>query len=272
MNKFDVINKVLTSDLGAEDKCLLIELVMRSDDEWTSWPSVKTLCKARGMRNTKHFKGVDHYLPGLFTIKKKGRKNFYTLNTPAVEGLSEAQVNVKETPTTYNPAVEGSNSPAVADNSPAVPGANSTKNNTRDSSTLVPDGPVDMDTSLKDKVKETFEEIVSSLNFKEGTFPSLLNLEGATVLNFTKGESHNETLEVPEQKDEEMGFTNLQVADMRNAVSKSARLSGADATWQAEVMAIATDPNFKPEITNPTVRAGHAASELAKSAAAGGDW
>lgn len=133
MNKFDLINKVLMSDLQSEDKCLLIELIVRSDDQWQSRPSVERLCKVRGIKHEKNFKGADHYLPGLVTKVKKGRRNWYIINTPAVAGLSDATVVIKHTPSLADtPALEGVNTPAVADNTPAVEGANTTKNTTVD--------------------------------------------------------------------------------------------------------------------------------------------
>lgn len=133
MNKFDLINKVLMSDLQPEDKCLLIELIVRSDENWKSRPSVERLCKVRGIKHEKNFKGADYYLPGLVTKVKKGRRNWYIINTPAVAGLSEGTVAIKHTPPIINtPALEGVNTPAVADNTPAVEGANTTSNTTVD--------------------------------------------------------------------------------------------------------------------------------------------
>lgn len=186
MNKFDLINKVLMSDLQAEDKCLLIELITRSDDNGKSWPSVQRLCKARGIRYTKNFKGADHYLPGLVTKTKQGRKNVYVINTPAVAGLSEVEVTIKHTPALEGvsavntpsrpdntPAVEGSNTPAVADNTPSTEGANSTSNTTEDTSkkstSTVADAPV-LDTSLNLKLEDGLEP---SLNRKQA--PVLLS-------------------------------------------------------------------------------------------------
>lgn len=141
MNKFDAINKVLVSDLQAQDKCLLIELIMRSDDDGFSWPSVERLCKARGIKHEKNFKGADTYLPGIVTKVKKGRKNTYTLNPAAIDALAAKEVTIKHTPALDTPAAEGVNTPAApdntparAENTPAVEGANSSKNNTKDSS------------------------------------------------------------------------------------------------------------------------------------------
>lgn len=133
MNKFDAINKVLTSDLKPEDKCLLVELIVRADGDWVSWPSVERLCKVRGIKHEKNFKGADFYLPGLVTKSKRGRKNVYTVDIKAVEALSDGAVIIKHTPSLHTPAVEGAYTPAVADNTPAVEGANTTSNTSLDS-------------------------------------------------------------------------------------------------------------------------------------------
>lgn len=137
MNKFELINVVTLSDLKQENKPLLTELIMRSDDEGLSWPSVERLCKARGIKHEKNFKGADVYLPGLVTKVKRGRKNNYVLNVPAILALDRHHVVIKHTDT---PAVEGVNTPAVADNTPALAdntpaaeGANNTENNTENS-------------------------------------------------------------------------------------------------------------------------------------------
>lgn len=140
MNKFDLINKVLTSTLKADDKNLLIELIVRTDYErhgnWDCWPSVQRLAQVRGMRNERHFKGVDVYLPGLASKRKAGRKNVYTIAPAAIMALPTFEVTVKHTPAVAGvntPAVEV-DTPAVAANTPVVAGANSTHNNTRHSS------------------------------------------------------------------------------------------------------------------------------------------
>jgi hypothetical protein len=151
MNKFDLMNKVLMSELSAPDKCLLNELILRADDNGECWPSVQRLCKARGIQHEKNFKGADHYLPGLVTKRKQGRKNVYVLDTPALEGLLEAEVAIKHTANTpapegvsvdnntpaveaNTPATEGVYTPATADNTPSQEGANSSIDTTRDSS------------------------------------------------------------------------------------------------------------------------------------------
>jgi hypothetical protein len=151
VNKFELMNTVLLSELKSEDKNLLLELLMRANDQGECFPSVERLCKARGIKHEKNFKGADKYLPGLVTKTKRGRKNFYVINTPAVAGLSEFKVNIKHTNT---PAAEGVNTPAVADdtpavadNTPAVEGANSSSNNSvdnsSDSSSTAPSAAVD---------------------------------------------------------------------------------------------------------------------------------
>jgi len=133
MNKFELINTVLQSTLNAEDKTLLIELIMRADDEGKCWPSVERLCKARGMKHEKNFKGADFYLPGLVTKTKNGRKNTYYLNVDAIEELSKAEVAIKHTPSVagVNTPSTADDTPSVADNTPSVAGANSTSNNTK---------------------------------------------------------------------------------------------------------------------------------------------
>jgi hypothetical protein len=170
MNKFDAINKVMVSDLNPEDKCLLVELITRADDQWRCWPSVERLCKARGIKHEKNFKGADHYLPGLVTKVKRGRKNVYTINTPALEGLSEATVTIKHTNT---PALEGVNTPAVADNTPAVEGANTTSNTTEDTSSIATAGAVPTTSLKKEQGKSRY-----SFKFKDDV--DLSKLKGST--------------------------------------------------------------------------------------------
>lgn len=138
MNKFDLINKVLVSDLDVKEKPLLVELIMRADDEWKCWPSIERLCKARGIKHERNFKGVDVYLPGLVTKVKRGRSYTYHINTSAVAELSDAAVTIKHTPAlgtseTDTSAREEVNTSAVAADTSAVEGANSTYNNTVDS-------------------------------------------------------------------------------------------------------------------------------------------
>ncbi|MFF0808836.1 hypothetical protein [Streptomyces albogriseolus] len=136
MNKFDLINVVLTSNLKADDKCLLIELIVRSDENWESYPGVKRLCKVRGIKHQKNFKGVQAYIPEYVSITKRGRKNYYVLDVEAIAALEEPELVVKETPSlaANSPSV-ADNTPAVADDSPSVEGANTTTNTSRDSST-----------------------------------------------------------------------------------------------------------------------------------------
>lgn len=139
MNKFDLINKVLVSTLQEDDKLLLLELIVRTNHEqqgtWDCWPSVQRLCQVRGIKYEKNFKGADFYLPGLVTKRKSCRKNVYTVDVDAIMALPAFEVTIKHTP-----AVEGANTPALADNAPAVAentpaveGANSTSNNTKNS-------------------------------------------------------------------------------------------------------------------------------------------
>jgi hypothetical protein len=140
-NKFDVLNKVVSSNLGAENKCLLFELVLRSDGNWYSFPSVQRLARARGMKHEKNFKGADFYLPGLVTTSRKGRKNGYTLNVEAIMALDDLDVTIKHTPAPGAPAETGSHTPAQADDAPdgaddvpADGGANSSENTSKNNS------------------------------------------------------------------------------------------------------------------------------------------
>lgn len=142
ITKLGLINTVLRSQLASEDKTLLVELLMRSDGDWYSWPSVQRLCQARGMKFEKNFKGADKYLPGLVVVEKKGRKNTYRLNAEGIAALEPAEVIIKHTPATTGeaPAQEGENNPSVADDVPAVAeknpsegGAYSTRDITKDS-------------------------------------------------------------------------------------------------------------------------------------------
>lgn len=135
MNKFDMMNVVQVSTLAAQDKSLLTELILRSDESGESFPSVQRLCMARGMKHEKNFKGADVYLEGLVTKVKRGRKNYYRLNETAILALESAQVVIKHTPSRADntPATED-NTPALADNTPDDEGANSSMNTSRDSS------------------------------------------------------------------------------------------------------------------------------------------
>lgn len=130
-NKWDLIDKVLGSTLGEDNKLLLIELVRRCNYEehrnWDCWPSVQRLAQVRGMKNERHFKGVDVYLPGLVDKRKRGRKNVYTVNPEAIMELEQFETIIKHTPA---PAV---NTPALEANTPAVEGANSTVDSTLNS-------------------------------------------------------------------------------------------------------------------------------------------
>lgn len=176
MNKFEAINKVLVSHLGPEDKCLLVELVTRADDSWKCWPSVERLCKVRGIKHEKNFKGADHYLPGIVTKVKKGRKNVYYINTAAIDSLSEGDVTIKHTNTpaqegAYTPAVEGvlnADTPAVADNTPAVEGANTTSNTSKEDTTedTTPDGAITSSSNLIREVAVPFN--LETLTFFDG--------------------------------------------------------------------------------------------------------
>ena len=107
MNKFELMNVVTVSTLSPENKNLLMELILRSDLEGVSFPSVQRLCQARSMKHEKNFKGVESYLPGLVTKQKKGRRNWYYLNESAILALGDQKVVIKHTAplgTTMTPA------------------------------------------------------------------------------------------------------------------------------------------------------------------------
>lgn len=192
MNKFELMNKVTISRLAPGDKVLLIELILRWNTETGQLnPSVERLCKARGIKHEKNFKGVETYLEGLVTKEKRGRKNYYQLNieaigcleplevtikhTPALEGVSSKEVPANtDTPAdegVYYPAAEGVNTPAGADNTPAVEGANSSIYNSVDSSsntsmTAVADAPSLTSREYKEQgedVEVTKNVVVSSV-------------------------------------------------------------------------------------------------------------
>ena len=125
MNKFDLLNKVYTSDLSSTQKNLLCYLITKSNDKWESWPTVARLAQVAGVKYEKNFV-LSKYLGEEFvTVKRVGKRNHYYLNPPAVAGLKEGVVVFNETPSRNNPpAVEGVNPPAPAENTPAVEGLN----------------------------------------------------------------------------------------------------------------------------------------------------
>lgn len=198
MNKFDLINKVLVSDLDVKEKPLLIELIMRADDDWKCWPSIERLCKARGIKHERNFKGVDVYLPGLVTKVKRGRSYTYHINTSAVAELLDADVTIKHTPplSASEPdtsAVEEVNTSAVAANTSAVEGANSSYNNTRDNT----EAPVVSD-SLNYGIASpvlTLElpDLDSSFNYQDEDAVYVVDFDGVT-----KAVQHDDTSAVEE--------------------------------------------------------------------------
>lgn len=126
MNKFDLMNKVWTSNLTSTQKNLLCYLIGKSDTKtWESWPTTARLAQVAGVKYEKNFTLLD-YLDGFVTVKKVGRQNHYVLNIPAVKGVSQGTVILKNT-------VSRRNTPAPADNTPAVEGTDSTSNTSRDS-------------------------------------------------------------------------------------------------------------------------------------------
>jgi hypothetical protein len=99
-NKYDLFHAVLDSDRSAPDKALLFSLILHANvTTGNAWPSVERLCRARGINNEKNFKGVEHYLPGLVTVTRRGRLgNLYTINADAIADLPQAAVTLKHTP------------------------------------------------------------------------------------------------------------------------------------------------------------------------------
>ncbi len=186
-DKFTMINHVLISNLDAKAKVLAVELIMRRNPETKQLnPGVARLCKARGIKDTKNFKGLDTYLPGLVTVHRTpGKKNSYSLNDEAIMALPEAEVKLsgnnfsnppsnegypastETVPTPVDPpSVEGYYPPSVEGYyPPSVEGSNS---------------------------KE--ESSVDSSLYKEGSYSSSDN-QGET--GFSSGEDYKEPLVIP---------------------------------------------------------------------------
>lgn len=128
-NKAKMINHVLISNLDAKAKVLLLELIMRRNPTTGQLnPGTARLAKARGIKDTKNFKGLETYLPGLVNVHKTpGKKNSYSLNDHAIMALPEAEVKLSGN--NYNPpSSEGYTAPTLVDhpslesNHPAVEG------------------------------------------------------------------------------------------------------------------------------------------------------
>lgn len=106
--KLKLVHTVLESRLRAEDKTLLTKSLLLGDADGLAWPSVERLCRARGMKHEKNFKGADVYLDGLVTTYKVGRKNHYRLDLKAISELEPLDVIIRHTPDPFKtPAEEG---------------------------------------------------------------------------------------------------------------------------------------------------------------------
>ncbi|MFD8067913.1 hypothetical protein [Streptomyces parvulus] len=231
MNKFDLINTVLTSNLKADDKCLLIELIVRSDESWESYPGVKRLCKVRGIKHQKNFKGVQVYLPDYVSVTKRGRKNFYVLDVEAIAALEEPELIVKETPSTagVNSPATADNTPSVADNSPSAAGANTTNNTSLDSS------PDSSNNAAVPAAQEAREETEAKEDKGSSVDSSLPVVTDASSLP----SSENDAADTAEDWDEEFE------CDLGTEIE--ALLEGAEHPSEARVLFL--DPEWKPEKT-----------------------
>lgn len=148
VNKFDLMHVILGSTLKPENKVLLITMVLLHNEKFgAAWPSVERLCQARSMSHEKNFLGVEHYLPGLVKVTKRGRRgNHYVVDVPAVMALPQHVVTLKHTapPSSIEKQIvpaQAEEVPSVADlvpdateDDPSSEGANSTRDTTRDSS------------------------------------------------------------------------------------------------------------------------------------------
>lgn len=93
MNKFDLLNIVTVSNLKDKPKILLMELLLRSNASWQCYPGTKRLAQACGIKNTRHFPGVEAMLPGLVSHtgwqqhSEHGWTKKYTLDVEAIAAL-----------------------------------------------------------------------------------------------------------------------------------------------------------------------------------------
>ena len=129
-NKAKMINHVLISNLDAKAKVLVVELIMRRNPQTGQLdPGVARLCMARGIKDTKNWKGLDTYLPGLVTVHRTpGKKNSYSLNDEAIMALPEAEVKLSGNNYSNHPSTAGYRVPTPLDhpaseaNPPSVEG------------------------------------------------------------------------------------------------------------------------------------------------------
>jgi hypothetical protein len=125
-DKMRLMHKVWYSDLNATQKALLTYLISKADAKGVAWPTVATLCKVAGIKHEKNFK-VDKHLEGFVTVQKRrtkdGIQNEYLLSTPAIEGLPEAEVVLKNTERRgTTPSSAGVTTPSTAVTTPSDAG------------------------------------------------------------------------------------------------------------------------------------------------------
>lgn len=145
MDKYTLLQTILSSNLSPQNKTLLCTLVIYHNEEYGyAFPSVEWLCKVRGMSHERNFKGVANYLPGLVTVGKRGRRNTYTLDFQAIKALPQNVVTLKHTPplqakaTGSAPAREeitpadAADAPSAPVDDPAAEGANSLRDTKED--------------------------------------------------------------------------------------------------------------------------------------------
>lgn len=194
MDKFQRMDKVNLSDLDPRDKVLLNYLIQRADEQGLCWPYVETLCRVRGIKHTKNFKGAEVYLPEFVSVTKVGRKKFYVVDFAAVEALGEASVEVKQTPYkphtpstagVHTPSTEGVHTPSPADDTPSGEGANnSSVENTLDSSSESTVGGPVADAPVPPLVDRTDQTDPTTLpNLSSDTIPLVLNEESSVVVS-----------------------------------------------------------------------------------------
>jgi hypothetical protein len=111
-NKFELMHVVWNSDLKAAQKNLLNYLLALADANGECFPNTDQVAKVCGVKNQRRLTPVVDQLPGLVSVNKKGRKNYYKVDLAAVMALEEKQVVLKVTPPT------GANTPPVGANTP----------------------------------------------------------------------------------------------------------------------------------------------------------
>jgi len=201
INKYHLINKVLTADLKPILGKMLVEFIMRADENGFSHVGAERLCQVRGIKHTKNFPWDElHALSDVLTIKKGksltaaeveqieatgktvyGDKNYFWIKPQAILALSDAQVvksvkpKASERIKAKTPANAGSKTPASAEpttlqvqtKTPANAGCNSTstklqEETTKESTSKAPAGAVANEVSPSNK--EVTEPLNSSLS------------------------------------------------------------------------------------------------------------